>query len=368
MTSNIAVEKGSILIYRVFDIAEEVDLKRVESILSEAISNERLKLKKGPRNAMVMRNAPIVLNAQEVEIEISGQTMKAELYAKIWDYGVLSLIFQIPIVPGTSWTQLVETSSFLEADHKIDQLARIRSAELTTMLNPALTKPHEWDVFEDYMIFFFEKLQGVEKAADLVKQADIPSLILGETSFSASEKSKQSILEGLYQYSSDDLAVIDWNSAVVVEPSGRKEVPEVLEFVLTQMMEMRYYDDLLDDRLYELYDEIEKTRGSIFKSRFSTLSREASTRFIEFSEFIERVDNSLKVVGDFYLATIFRAASVKFRMKDWQESVTQKMNLMARVSELLSSEVHAGRSLILETIVVLLIAFEIMTALMKVTS
>ena len=368
MTSPISIEKGSILVYRVFDIAEEVNLSVVEKILSEAISNERLKLKKGPRNALVMKNAPVILNIQEIDFEILGQTIRSEVYAKIWDYGVLSLIFQIPIGTGSSWTKLIEYSSYLEADQKIDQIAKNKANDLVQMLKPALQKPRNWEQFEDYIVYFLEKINGIEKAADLLTKADIPSLILGENQFVPSEKSKQSILESNYQYSSEDLCVIDWNSAVVVEPSGKKEVPEVLEFALTHMMEMRYYDDLLDDRLYELYDEVEKTRGSIFKSRFSTLAREASGRFIEFSEFIERIDNSLKVVGDFYLATIFRGASVKFRIKDWQESVTQKMDLMARVSELLSTEVHAGRSLILETIVVLLIATEIITAFWKVTS
>ncbi|MCM0607118.1 MAG: hypothetical protein KA715_13595 [Xanthomonadaceae bacterium] len=364
----IAVEKGSILIYRVFDIAEEVNLSVVEKILSEAISNERLKLKKGPRNALMMKNAPVILNIQEIDFNFLGQNIRSEVYAKIWDYGVLSLIFQIPIIPGTQWSKLIEYSAHLESDQTIDEIAKNKSKDLVQMLKPALQKPRTWDQFEDYIIYFLEKVQGIEQASDLLNQVDIPSLIMGENNFKPSEKSKQSILDSVYQYSADDLAVIDWNSAIVYEPSGKKEVPEVLEFALTQMMEMRYYDDLLDDRLYDLYDEIEKTRGSIFKSSFSKLAREASTRFIEFSEFIERIDNSLKVVGDFYLATIFRGASAKFRIRDWQESVTQKMDLMARVSELLSAEVHAGRSLILETIVVLLIATEILTAFWKVTT
>lgn len=368
MTHPIAIEKGSILVYRVFDIAEEVNLSLVEKILSEAISNERLKLKKGPRNAIVMRNAPVILNIQEIDIEILGQTIKSEVYAKIWDYGVISFIFQIPIETHSSWSKLIEYSTFLESDQKLDQIAINKSNDLVQMLKPALQKPRHWDQFEDYIVYFLEKVSGIDNASDLLSRADIPSLILAENQFVPSEKSRHSILETNYQYSSDDLCVIDWNSAVVLEPSGKKEVPEVLEFALTQMLEMRYYDDLLDDRLYELYDEIEKTRGSIFKSRFSSLAREASTRFIEFSEFIERIDNSLKVVGDFYLATIFRGASAKFRIRDWQESITQKMDLMARVSELLSAEVHAGRSLILETIVVLLIATEIITALLKVTT
>ena len=142
----------------------------------------------------------------------------------------------------------------------------------------------------------------------------------------------------------------------------------MIEFALTQLMEMRYYDNLLDKRLTLLYDSIEASRGKFFSNRFTNLSREASTRYIEFSEFIERVDNSFKVVGDFYLAKIFRAAGEKFRIPEWEENVTRKMNLFASISELLQGEVNVNRSLWLEITIVVLILFELVTTFTKFTS
>jgi hypothetical protein len=176
---------------------------------------------------------------------------------------------------------------------------------------------------------------------------------------------RKPISEYLYQYAETDLAVVDWNSALVLEPSGKREVPDILEFALTHLLEFRFYDELLDVRMRELYDQVEARRQSLWASYFSSSSKEANTRFLEFSEFIERVDNSLKVVGDFYLAGIFRAAVRRFRLADWQQSVTRKLNLFTRVSELLQGELNVWRGHVLEFVVIFLIAFEIVSAILR---
>ncbi len=359
------IKKGSILIYRVFDVAEEANLSQIEEQLKSTATRARLRFTSGPRQAVIMANAPVTLSLGESDINLLGKTARIETFAKIWDYGVVSILFQIPITPGTSWEELINLSAKLEQDTFIDDSARMRAQELVAHINPALRDPHNWHEFEDYVIFFFEEIEGLITAADLSDQVDTARLIVAENTVKLSERAKKSILEGTYQYSDSDLTIIDWNSAIVLEPSGRKEIPEVIEFALTHMMEMRYYDSLLDQRLGMLYDAIEESRARFFSNRFTSLSREASARYIEFSEFIERVDNSFKVVGDFYLARIFRAAGEKFRMSEWEGNVTRKINLFSNLSELLQGEVNVNRSLWLEITIVVLILFELATTFVK---
>jgi hypothetical protein len=362
---SVQIQKGSILIYRVFDVAEEVNLSRVEELLKSESNKARLKFTRTPRQVVIMRNAPVTVGLGESELTLYDRTVKVETFAKFWDYGVLSIQFQIPISPGTSWEELIDLSAKLETDTLIDEAARFRAQELVAAVNPALRDPHNWHEFEDYVIFFFEELSGLENAGQLTEKVDAARLIVAENTVKLSELARKSILESTFQYSDQDLTIIDWNSAIVIEPSGRKEVPEVIEFALTHMMEMRYYDSLLDQRLGMLYDSIEESRGRFFNNRFTALSREASTRYIEFSEFIERVDNSFKAVGDFYLARIFRAAGEEFRIPEWEVNITRKMNLFASLSELLQGEVNVNRSLWLEITIVVLITFELFTTFAK---
>jgi hypothetical protein len=364
----IQIKKGSILIYRVFDIAEEVNLGRVEDLLNSPgrTARSRLKFTLNPRQTIIMRNAPITLGLGESEFSFHHLSVKAEISAKIWDYGVMSILFQIPIPENTSWENLIDFSAKIEQDTLIDESARFRSQELSTLLQPALREPHHWPEFEDYNIFFFEELSGMQDCKEIFDHVDVARLIVAENAAELSDRAKKSILESTLQYSKNDLAVIDWNSALVIEPSGKKEVPEAIEFALTHLMEMRYYDSLLDQKLTMLYDSIEESRGKFLSNRFSHLSREASARYIEFSEFIERVDNSFKVVGDFYLAKIFRVSNEEFRIPEWEGNIMRKMGLMANISALLQGEINVNRSLWLEITIVILILFELITTFVKI--
>jgi len=363
------IKRGTILVYRVFDIAEEVDLRAVESVLRDATGSVRLTIARGRGNAVVIRNAPVRLNLGKVQVKIFDGTIQAELLGTIWDYGVLSLVFQIPIAEGTQWSSLIPKGAIFNGDipgiEELNQLAREKAREVTQMLRPALKRVNEWDVFEDYTIYFLEEVAGIEKATQLLERGSVPELILGEPKEKLSPKSRTGIRDVSFQYSENDLVVIDWNSAIVLEPSGQRDIPDVLEFALTHLLEFRYYDDLLDHKLTDLYDSIELGKNTLFRGDFAKISHEANSRFIEFSEFLERIDNSLKVVGDFYLAVIFRGAIRRFRIGDWKESLSGKMNLLARVSELLQGEVNTRRAHMLELIIIMLIVFEIVSALLR---
>lgn len=364
----VKIKKGSILIYRVFDVAEEINLHHVEELLSSpnrGAVRSRLKFTLSPRQTIIMRNAPITLELGESELMFQNVPVKAEVFVKIWDYGVVSIMFQIPIPTGTKWEDLINISAQLEQDTLIDEAAKFRTQELVNVINPALRDVHSWHEFEDYNIYFFEEVDGINDCQDLLEKVDAACLVVAENTVKISESAKKSILESTMQYSTNDLCIIDWNSAIVVEPSGKKEVPEAIEFALTHLMEMRYYDALIDQKLTTLYDAIEASRGKFFSNKFSGLSREASARYIEFSEFIERVDNSFKVVGDFYLARIFRVASDEFRIPEWEGNIMRKMGLLANLSELLQGEINVNRSLWLEITIVVLISFEIITTFAK---
>jgi len=371
--AEVTINQGTTLIYRVFDLGEEIDLAAAETILANQAYRTRLKMAKPAGQALIIRNPPIRINMGEVKLplnaEMNGEAIVAEVVATIWEYGVISFAFQLPITKGTTWRALIELSDLLQSDihtsSQIDEIGRVRSKEITTLLGSSLKKPNPNPIFDDYIIYFIQDAAGVRTGADLITNADVPSLILGESREPLSERARKSILDFQYQYSDNDLAVIDWNSALILEPSGQREIADILEFALTHLLEFRFYDELLDDRTRELYTAVEQRRQGLLKNFFSSSSREANTRFLEFSEFIERVDNSLKVVGDFYLAEIFRAAVRRFRISDWQQSATRKLNLLARVSELLQGELNVLRGHLLEAVVILLIAIEIFSAVLR---
>jgi hypothetical protein len=363
----VSVARGSIIIYRIFDVAEEYDLRRIEETLTTAGSSSRLKLARSTGRALILRDAPLTLALGTTDVRIGKDAAKAELFARVWSYGVASLQFRVPVEQGTSWQKLIALAACVEDDNNIDELAHVRVRELGASLRGAATLPHEPQGMEDYVVYFLEQLSGVERPGDLASRVDIPALILGEPNQTLADDVRRPILDSSLSYSTRDLAVIDWNSALVIDPDGSRDVVDMLEFAVTHLMEFRYFDTLLDERVAALYSAIERSRRfrSFFRNDSGRLSHEASSLFIEFSEHVERIENSLKFVGDFFLATVFRRAAARLQLKEWEDNVLRKVNALARVSEVLSEETNARRSHMLEVIIIVLILYEIVHAAMN---
>lgn len=364
-SSQIKIKKGAILVYRLFDIAEEINIPQVEAILQDNRGPDRFKVPKYIDRAIQLKKPPVTFGLGEEVFTAQNRSFKADVIMKLRDFGTLSIIYQITIPPGTSWKDLIDIAQALEEGSEIDGLAKQQSREISKTILSALKKPTDWVGFEDYIVYFIEEFENGFSAEEFKNKADFTALMMAENQVKLSKDMKESSAETMYQYGENDLAIIEWNSAIVIEPSGSRDVPDILEFAITQLMEMRYYDDLLDAKLNGLYEEIQKKRHSLWVSKFDRLYEDASSRYIEFIEFLERVENSLKVVGDFYLAKIYRGASTQFRIKDWQDSVTRKMNILAQVSNLLQGEMNVRRSHLLEIIIVLLITYEIISAVFK---
>ena len=127
-----------------------------------------------------------------------------------------------------------------------------------------------------------------------------------------------------FSYGKDDLVVIDWNAAFVYEPSGSRDIPDILEIANAQLLELRYYDDALDHSLARVNQRLKRERrrlGLIFRSPYPALSRQVLVTLLEMSELVERVENSLKIIGDFYLARVYEAAVEQLRIPAWKETV-----------------------------------------------
>jgi hypothetical protein len=356
----IKVKKGKILVYRVFDIGSEIDLDKVEALFEDKKLKERFKLDRKHNMSLIISSSPVSVQLGTFEIKLVDKLVLAELIAKVWHFGTVSLCFQLPIEEGTSWTDLVKTASWIEKDQEIEIFARSKAKEFQHDIKSAIPVLTEWSINEDYITYFIQELEGMSgPLSHISEKLDIPALILAESKEVLSDSTKKGILENTFQYSKDDLVVVDWNSALVVEPSGSMDVPLVIEFALNQLLEMRYYDDILDQRLNTLYNEVVGRKKGLFSNKYSRLAEEASQIYLEISEIVENVENSFKTVGDFYLATIFRASSKRFRFDDWQRSINDKLGNLAEVSKLLHSEVNESRNQTLEMIIVILIAIEV---------
>ena len=160
---------------------------------------------------------------------------------------------------------------------------------------------------------------------------------------------------------------LTWDRALIIEPRGDTDVADVLEVANAQLLEMRYYDELLDFELPRMYDLVGSARGArnwLSARRYAKLARRFTTLVAEVTELTEKVDNALQVTEDVYLARVYAAALDLFRVPRLNQAVDRKLAIIRDTYTALYDEASDSRSAAMEVAIIGLIAVEIVLALL----
>lgn len=359
---------AEILCTRIFDVADTIALEKCRELINDT-EIRRLSLRREGSEYIQLSDPPLLIELGPRQLVVAGAERGVKLDASIYSHGAISITVRVPVERGTTVEALTPTADELYDSKPLEALALEEVEKLRKLLAPGLDDAHLWDQNEGYTVIFARDLSledgGRKPTADeVLKTPGLARLLLGEKDvLSASEE--REVLDHHYSYTPNDLAIIEWNAAFLYEPTGSEDIVELLEMGNAQLLELRYYDDVLDQELQRIYDVVGAQPGSLLRSPYKRALRNQMQTLIELSEFLERVENSLKIVGDVYLARVYEAGLAQLRIARWTEQVTRKHRLLVQTYQLLKGETDTGRALWLETLVVLLILFEIVMALVR---
>lgn len=361
---------GSAIVYRLFDVGYAIDLERALTLLSTS-APERVRPERGEGQALQISNPPVTVSLGSDVLHLDGTTHEVELSARIFDFGVVSLRVRVrPRVPGT-WEQFTAFGQRLEHHPQIEALVHEQLQLLCDRMRPAIERPAVAGVHEDYTVFRITQItdeNGIPLSATALGALDVVPLLLNETR-ALSDEARRELLPHRFTYYGDDLALLTWENALVVEPREEDtDLQYILEFANAQLLELRYYDAQLDAELPRLYDAIEaaRARRAIFPGRrFAALLTRLQAQVADSTELVERVENALKVTDDVYLARVYSAALELFRGRAWRAGIDRKLAILRETYAMLNSEAQAHRSETLEIAIVVLIVAEIVMALLR---
>jgi len=129
-----------------------------------------------------------------------------------------------------------------------------------------------------------------------------------------------------------------------------------------QLAELKHLDAELDRGLDQVWTML-NDRSLVRRVRLRSNLRLLAELELEGAALFDSVTNALKLFGDQHLARVQRTASRRFRIDDWEQSVSRKLATLGSISERLESRQSQYRSELLEWIIIALIAFEIVQAL-----
>jgi hypothetical protein len=360
------VLSGHITALRLFDIANAIDLAAAEKLwANQARQGARSRLTGTPSKAVSFGVPPLGLVLPSVPVTLAGHAVDAHVNARLYEFGAVSLAVRIP-AENLTWEAF--TGMVNEVDSAIGPPADIEFwlallAQLRAAIGPALDRPAESTLEEDYLVATVHNFADPVIAAAIGRDIDLVPLLSGEQRRMA-EGARADLLSRRFSYYADDLVVLTWDRAFIYEPRLDTDVADVIEVANAQLLEMRYYDELLDDELPRMYDLVEATRRWSFSPRrFAKLARRLYTLVAEVTELTEKVDNALQVTEDVYLARVYTAALDLFRVKLVSAAVDRKLAIIRDTYQALYDESASARAGAMETLIVALILVEVLLAI-----
>ena len=361
--------RGEAILYRLHDVGYQIDLVRVSELLG-ASAPERPRPVRGEAQAIRIPNPPVTVGLGAETIAIAGVTHEVEMSSRIFDFAVVSLRARITAPANLPWREFADFGIAVTSAPQWRELFDRTRRRLLDRIAPAIDRPCETPVSEDYVVFRVHGLSdetGARLPGDVLREEDVTRLLIGETR-PLSAAAGRELLSQRFEYFEDDLAVLTWNSALVVEPVAEDtDVQYVLEFANAQLLELRDFDATLDAELPGIYDRIHEARHGfhLLGRHYGRLLGQLQARVADATELVERVENSLKVTDDVFLARIYSAAIEVFRGRTWRSGIDRKLEIIRDAYSMLNAESQARRAEVLEIIIVALIVVELALALVR---
>ncbi|PYX48538.1 MAG: hypothetical protein DMG83_01300 [Acidobacteria bacterium] len=347
--------QGSILVLIQFDVAEEIRLDELRKIFGARTAGASFK---HPTPGYVQYQRPPVLEPVEALVLETGERLDAQI--KYYDYGVLSVVFELPI--SGDWNDLVRLSGRWVWDTDFASLASRVVKKRLERARPALIKPYDNWLHEDYFIFHVRELAGKPLASEVLKTHgdQIAQIVRGET-LPLSEGERQEILQGRISYYPTDLAVIGWNGAFLYDTiAGAETAIQLLEYANSQLLEFRHYDELLTRELEGVYDFLENG-GTGLWSRWRTAraATKLHTVLLDVDELTEHADNAIKFLSDMFSARLYKLAASKIGVPDYKDLVQQKLKTAEELYHFMVDQFNQSRAFVLELMVVVILVIEL---------
>jgi hypothetical protein len=293
-------------------------------------------------------------------VNVPGLPARAGIDLIVYDFGAVAVIYAFPI--AGAFADLLQLSEDLYDNEALLADSRLRVDELLKVIGDAALQATVAPLVEDYVVFnidaFSERFDA--DAFCSLHRRQIAQILRAERQ-PLSDSEIDDAMAARISYGTQDLTIVDWNAALVVDREG-EDTRAVLEFANVELLEMRYLDQRLDRAMDQAYDALSrpslKNLPRLFGSYGAALRRVAELQ-VDNAVLFEGVNNTLKLLGDQYLARVYRLVNRRFHLDEWDASILRKLQTLESIYEKISDQAANRRMEILEWVIIILIAASI---------
>jgi hypothetical protein len=372
----VRIVAGHCYVMFAYDIGQGVNLEHATRLVTEVTERESIRHKRRTPTYFEYRPAPMRVIQQGDPVSIAGYSTTSRVEAVVWDFGAASVTYAIPIAGPIEG--LLALSDALYENKSLQEESRRRVERLVQTIASAVNRPRIADLVEDYSVYQIESAVAEGQPTTGASHGEPPSpaalvascrqlmaQIIRSESAVLSKQEVDDALSARIAYAPTEELIIDWNAAILFSTEA-EDVRAVLEYANVELLELRRLDDVLDVALDKAYDEMgrQNWRDTFRLSRGREMRRLAELQ-MDSAVLFEGVNNALKLIGDQYLARVYRIAADRLHLPDWDASILRKLNTVEGMYQKLHDQQANRRMETLEWIIILLIAFEVVMGFIR---
>ena len=353
--------RGCFRVTLLYDVAEAIDIAKVRELLGERVAAGPQSFPRRTPEYVRFAHPPVIERREPLVLK-SGERVTS--WVKYHAFAVVAVEIEVPF--SCSWHELEEQASRWMDVGDVEPLAHEIVAARLMEIGPAVLRQNQSWLNESYLIVNLQEAgeSGGERAtaSELLtnRGKEIVQLIRGEAAPLAS-KTIEETLQASLSYYSTDLVLVASAAALVYDRSEDADATMlVLEFARMQLLEFRYYDDLMSNLLSDIYTMLDRKRNYLL-SRW-TLPRDAqriNAIRLDVMDLTERIDNAIKFLSDAYYARVYRLAAGRMGVNEYRDLVDEKLKTAGELYEFMVDQFNETRSFVLELIVMILVFLDV---------
>jgi len=344
---------GHVYMFFAFDIGDDINFEAVKQ--SQDLNINAVNLSKFFKNY----HAPLGIELPDHD------TSPYCIDTKIHQFGVISITYKVPI----SNTFQDFKSQLIAIDEEYQPRSINDALAVFARIKHFVAKPNFFHLRNYYTVIQIDcdnKFSGSQIKDNFGNE--IAALLRFETQ-TLSEHQKREVLTSSVGYFKKDFIIIDAEATFIYDPQYI-ELLDFFELGNIQQLELQYFDKLLDKQMTAIYEDKNRNLPTLayfpfIGSHYFDPVGELTKLKVDISVITERLENSIKLIGETYYSEIYDEIVLNLDLKNWKDSIEKKFKIIKEVQYDYQNKIDTTREDVLTTLIIILITIELIVAIIK---
>ncbi|MFH2113778.1 MAG: hypothetical protein ABIJ86_04645 [Spirochaetota bacterium] len=374
LTAPATIHAVEIVHMALYDIGRSIDLRQATDLLPGTPGMRIMRRRDTPESVMIPDPLCIDLRSGKQKAFTDESVEGFAATARLYDDGVMSIIIRLRVSSTLEDLHGVEHRRLSTGIQDLDTYADERYRAVLELVEPAVSKDHYDETRmerESYTAYCFADVGCSPSDFAVRNERDLTTLMTGEPYGALLHPSQiRRTMSNPFSYSENDVAIFDMDRCIIIDSErDYEDVLLICELANYQFLELRTLDRLLDRWLDEAEDDVRlfqhkggkrRQRGTPLEKKFTGLQAlRLDALFI-----LENLENSAKIIGDYFLGSVYEHLCGIFNTAGWNRSVERRLDALQNIYEIVKGDKTERTMLFLEVVfIVVCILFPVIQIL-----